>query len=351
MPFARKDLLDTLNLAKPALASKDLVEELVCFWFDGKTVWAYSDIIGIQIPLATDFVGGLRGNLILGLLEKSRAKDVTISPSENGEMLLKAANAKLTLALLENERALWEVPDFDKGNAFVVDKSFIKAIENVLVSIGGDTSVPDQLGVTLLCDDQFLDMYTTDNSTISWQRLDKPKGYNVERVVIPAAFCEQLLRLMSDGCYLIVNDESVMAKNNKNIFLFSRVVDCPRPLDLVGQVQSELPEDFYDKLVTLPTRLKLAIERIMVVLQGQVGNPAKFYVDEKKQFLRLFSKSDLGEVRDSMKLEEEHLSIELNVDPTLVKRSLEGRTHFMLTENCMILFGPDDFIHLISSSS
>jgi DNA polymerase III sliding clamp (beta) subunit (PCNA family) len=351
MNFQRKELLDTLNIVKPGLASKDLVEELTCNWFQGDTLYAYNDLIGIQIPFKTDFTGGLRGSLLLGLLDKSRAKEVSISPLNDGnEMLLKAANTRLTLALLEQNRALWEVPEFDKSKSFVIGKDFLLALENVLISIGGDTSIPDQLGVTLLATNDTLDLFTTDNSTISWYRLPKPKGYNVERVIIPAIFCEQLLRLCKDGAYLVVTDEAVMAQNSKGIFLFSRLIESQRPLDLADIVASSLPETYEENLITVPSRLKLAIERVNIVLENHVGQPADFYIEEGSNFLRLYAKTDNGEIKDSMKLDQEHSIVRISVDPTLVKRALNGRTQFLLTDNCFVLAGPGEFIHLISTS-
>jgi len=43
MAYLRKDLLEILNIAKPALASKELVEELTHFWLLGTNVYAYND--------------------------------------------------------------------------------------------------------------------------------------------------------------------------------------------------------------------------------------------------------------------------------------------------------------------
>lgn len=353
MNLERKLLLDTLNIIKPGLASKDLVEELTCVWANGTYIYAYNDLIGIQVPFKTDFMGGLRGSLLLGLLDKSRAKEVSISTLNGGnEMLLKAANARLTLALLEENRALWEVPEFDKSKSFVIGKEFIEALENVLISVGGDTSVPDQLGVTLLATNDTLDLFTTDNSTISWQRLAKPKSYNVERVIIPAVFCEQLLRLCKEGAHLIVTEDSVMAQNAKGIFLFSRLVESSRPLDLADMVGSSLPETYEKDLITIPSRLKLALERVSVVLENHVGQPADFFIEENNvNTLKMFGKTDLGEIRDSMKLDQEHLPVRISVDPSLIKRALVKRTQFLLTDNCMVLAGPGDFVHLISTSA
>lgn len=352
MSFPRRDFLDTLNLAKPGLASKDLIEELCCYWFQGNELYAYNDLIGLQVPFKTDFVGGLRGSLLLGLLDKSRAKEITISPLNGGsEMLVKAANTRLTLALLEQNRALWEVPQFDRSKSFVMEKEFIDALENVLVSVGGDTSVPDQLGVTVLATNNTLDLFTTDNNTISWQRLPKPKSYNIERVIIPTAFCEQLLRLFRDGAYIIITEDSIMAQNTKGLFLFSRLIESSRPLDLADMVASSLPETYEKDLISVPSRLKLAIERVTIVLENRVGQAAEFYIEENSRFLRLYCKTDLGEIKDSMRLDQEHPSVKISVDPILIRRALANRTQFLLTDHCLVLAGPGEFIHLISTSS
>jgi hypothetical protein len=355
MSFLRKELVDILDVTKPALASKDLIEELTQFWFKGDCVYAYNDIIGLQHPLKTDFVGGLRGSLLLGLLDKSRAKDIHIEPLQNGEdqkeMLIRAANTRLTLALLDDSRALWEIPSFDKAKSVVFGKSFLEVIESVLVSVGGDTSVPDQLGVTIEPNNKFLDFYTTDSLCISWARLPLPENYNCGRIILPEVFCEQLLRLFKDGGYLVISEDSVAAQNSKGVYLYSRLIETNNPLDFSGQIRESIPKDYDKLLVDIPSRLKLAIERILIVLQNSPpGESARIFID-KGNILRLYVKTSIGEIKDSMKIIQEHEDIAVDADPILIKRVLQGREKFLLSDKCILLTGPKNFVHLISLSS
>ena len=55
MKINRIELLSILKTAAPALSSnKNLVEVMAYFWFDGKTVSAYDDMIGIQVNFEQD---------------------------------------------------------------------------------------------------------------------------------------------------------------------------------------------------------------------------------------------------------------------------------------------------------
>src|SRR5215510_9561239 len=144
MKIGRLELLSALEVLEPALAQKPIIEELTFIWFTGTSVYAYNDVIGIVSPLETEFQGGMKGSLILGLLNKSRAKEVEIQNSNTDDLMIKAANARLNLAYYELDRSIWEIPDFERSISFEVTQELVKAIHDVMISIGQDTSIPDQ---------------------------------------------------------------------------------------------------------------------------------------------------------------------------------------------------------------
>lgn len=352
MKYARAAMLDALNTCKPALAVKDLVEELTHVWFDGETMTAYNDAdLGIQVPFKTDFKGGIRGSLLLGLLHNSRAKEVEIEPAdEDGHMKLVAARTRAKLPVLETERAVWEFPKVGTKDTFDITPDFVRALRAVLISVGNDTSIPEKLGVTVIADGGAR-MYTTDSNSIATIKVAAPKGKWLakgERVILPTAFCEQLLRLCSTGGFMEIRKDSVVAGNDQGVVVYARLVDCPNPLDLAGIVAQHraLPKG---AVFEVPPKLALALDRAIVVLEGVVGESVDMWIGAGK--LRLEAHVEgRASLKDFITMPEGVPDVQLRVDPSLVKRGLPHAVDMAITEQAVLLMGADDFLYMASPS-
>lgn len=345
MKIPRMDLLKAVKLAEPALATKPIIEELTYFWFTGESIVAYNDILGITVPLQTEFQGGLKGSLLIGLLEKSRAREVEFILGEN-ELLVKAANARLSLSFADIQRAIWTEPLFEKPIEFPITNEFLQAIDDVLVSVGYDTSIPDQLGVTLLPDTNILYFFTTDSKTISRAMLPFDCNGLPERMILPLTFCQQLLSLCRKGGRLLLSANSLCAINSNNVHLFARLIETTRPLEFHSTVDNAMAQLQGNTMVPIPNRFKLALERVSIVLSVNVGEPALFSIADG--VLHMQAKTGLGEINDSMRLVEDHGKIDVHVDPLLIKRAVDSCSSFCIGPSCVFLSKEPHFMHLIS---
>lgn len=346
MKIARLDLIAALQIAAPALAVKDLVVELSHFWFSGSTLLAYNDVIGIEAPLVLDLVGGLRGALLLGLLENSKAKDVNVEFGEDGVAKVTAGGAKFKLALLDYKRAVWQFPRLGASPTDLLS-GFLPAIEKVLPTVGVDTSVPDQLGVTVVSDEQWMDFYTTDSKTVTWSSLSLTQGSNFpSRFVLPTTFCEQLLRLCKDGGEMAVTTNDVVAQSKSGVRLYTRLVDVPRPVDFDAAISGLLKEGYRKLAAEIPLRLELALERALIMLQGLPNEAIEFKVGDG--VLELYAKTPNGEIKDTMSLEHAFEPCTVRIDPALVKRALSNSKTFFLMPKCAVMLGDGGYVHLIA---
>jgi DNA polymerase III sliding clamp (beta) subunit (PCNA family) len=348
MKLPRQELLTALEVAKPALASKDLVEELTCLWFDGRRVTAYNDTIGISFAFESDFQGGLRGSLLLGLLDHSRARDVEITASDKeSEMLVKAAGARLKLALLPPARSVFDYPEFPEDRAWVIAKEFLEALPRVMLSVGQDVSIPDQLGVTLRTQGDRLHLYATDSKTISAASIARPKGCEIRHAIIPTLFCEQLLKLCKDGGHFYVDRDTALVRSNKGVGLLGRLVNAARPIPFAETIQRYMPKDPNGSAVPVPSRLKLALERASVVLEGAPGDPLEMSFDG--DFLDIYAKTPYGEIKDEIKLDREHANTRARVHPELIKRALGHASEMTLIPGCLLMLGAGGYTYLVST--
>src|SRR5688572_3377387 len=136
----RLELIEVLKKVAPALAAKDLVPAMSCFFFDGKLVSAFDDILAISAPMPTDFKGGLRGHLLLDFLSASRAPEVEFLV-EGEEMTVKAGRSKLKIPIVPLDDFKFEWPKV-KSEGLKLDETFFKALNQVLPSMGRDPSNP-----------------------------------------------------------------------------------------------------------------------------------------------------------------------------------------------------------------
>src|SRR6266446_7416930 len=148
MKINRQIFLGALKLASVALSNnKNQVEELNHFWFDGNHLSAFDDVLGVRVSFETEFKGGVKGDVLLGILENSRAKDVTIEQDDDKNLLIKVNNhkskdesikvgaARVKLALRPIEDWFWK-PGLPVDIGYNITDEFLKGVDLTLLSVG-----------------------------------------------------------------------------------------------------------------------------------------------------------------------------------------------------------------------
>lgn len=348
MKHDRLTMLAALNIVKPALAAKDLVEELTHVWFDDGTVTAYNDAdLGIRAPFESPFRGGIRGALVLGLLQNSRAKEVIFEETgDEGAVLLKAARAKARLSVLDIARVVYEIPTQSK-ESFPFTEDLVSALKEVLVSVGNDTSIPEKMGVTITLDKD-ITLHTTDSKTIAEVVLARPKGKNKARAILPTTFCEQLIRLCPAGGFLDIQQDLVCAENADGVFIWARLVEpATKPFDFVGAIarHDKFP---YGSSFEIPSRLSLALDRALTMLEGLPDEPVRITVDAGKLRLEVVAEGR-GELKDSVDIPDTVPDVSFKIAPHLIKRAMGIATDIQMSDRVVYMSNGDGFSYLASA--
>ncbi len=347
----RTEFLEKLYIAEPALSDKDLIPVLSHFWFDGKELVAFNDQIAISVPCKSTFTGAVPGKLLVNLMAKSKAKKVELLP-ENDQLIVKAASSKIKLALLPEKSfdGIFEMPKVDKESQVPVDTaSLVSALENCLLSVGTDVSLPDQLGVTMIRDNKLLLFFSTNDVTFSNTILGmKKKAKLPERVILSTIFCKNLLVLAKGAkdCKLYVEEDHTLFVAD-GVHLYGRTLHTDDPIPFVKIMQQHLPKNYAAKFVSIPSKLRLVIERAMVIAESSVSNRATTITvaDGKMKFQ---SKSELGEITDSVMLSGHHGNVTTVLDPKLLRHACTEFDKILLQEHCGIL-RKGDSIYMIAS--
>jgi hypothetical protein len=326
MKIEREELLATLRLLRPALAGKGQ-PSFCCIWFDGTTASAFNGIIGIQAPCKVPLDGGVKGLILLGMLESSSAVTAEIDVGET-EAVLKLGAAKVKLPILPADQALLPFPEESGGTK--VDAEFIEALSHGLTSIGSVGGVASA-GVTVAPQKDRISFFSTDSRSLSWATTKLPKGFKAKRLVLSTLFAEQLLVLCPEGGSLLFSESEAVATSPESVRLIGALIEPERELDFPGMVATHLPKGA--KAIPIPEETALALDRAIVLTpEGQIG---KLEASISGAF-SLDMKTDLGELHEAIPLKG-HPKVTTTIDPALTKRGLAKCSHFLLTESAFVV--------------
>lgn len=345
MKIEREAFIGPLRLLRPALVDKSPVEGLNQIWLSGDTATAFNDIIAIEVALPMSVEGGVHGMTLLGMLEASTAKEIDIDKgNKDGDSLaLKSAGMKAELPLIPSDRAVFAFPE-TLPEGIVVDKALSAALKHVSLAL---SSGGDNMGVTFVAEGAQLAVYATDGMTVAWSRLKKPKGYTAKRVVLSPTFCDQLSVLNEGGMSLALTDDAAVAVDNQSgSRLFGRLVEVAKELDFAGTIKGNVPTPA--SAVPLPERLANALDRAEVLVNGVARKPLRITI--KQNVLRLYLKTDMGELSEALKIDGKHPDAEGLFNGAFIRRALGRCDRFVLSSECFAMLGEGDSGFLVAAT-
>lgn len=350
MKVNRMEFLSLLKALSPAIANeRNAVRELSHIWMDGIHISAFNDLLGIQIDFPTDFTGGVLGEKLIGIIERSQADTVDVNV-DNDAMLLKIGRANIKLECRPIEDWFWK-PQVPEEPGYAVTQKFREAVELLLISVGSsNVENPEQRGITVIQDKTGADLYSTDAVTLSWFRIDtgnKPVVVVGTRLIMPTVFTEQLIKLGEaelcfdeNAVYCLTEIEPTGEKGNRyDMLVFSKLVADENPVSFTDVVNQHVTD--YEG-VAVPAALKAQIERAMVLLTEEPLN-----VEVKDNDLHLYAQTPYGTIDDHLELS--HPNVKAKLDAALLNRALEGRELIVLSTEAVVLRGPGAFLHIVAA--
>lgn len=343
----RKDLLRQLALCAPALAKTDFVKIMSHFCFTGSTLYAYNDQIGVVLPCKTEFKGGVAGEVFLGLLNQSKARELELNEIDGNLQIKAGATNKMKLGLESPESFVWACPKSKPDSVIDIGKKvgeFLRCIDSVMHSVSGDTTIPDQLGVTFMAQGDGVAMYATDHHSMSFAHF-KLKTKWPARVILPSLFCTHLKTVCAgaDNLTIEVHRDHVLAtvmdKAIGKITIFSRVIESERPFDFKAEFEDSYPAKAKSQAVPIPSKMKLILERACIISDSKTGR-TKTSIRAGEGKLSFISKSDRGEVIDSTQVAEGHPDCKISVEARHLRSVFEAYYSSVEEDNGTVLLTP-----------
>lgn len=334
----RTELFETLEKISPGLASIDMIPLLTHIWFNGNTIMCYNDQIAIEAACKSGLKCAIPGQTLISMLRHSTAKTVDLSIVDK-EVHIKMGRADLKLGMLPPEDFIFTMPKPAKGTELQLDfKRFRAAVECCMKSISTDTSIPDQLGITLvLGESKDLHLFSTNNSTISTAKVLLPGLPPFKkRIVLSGDFCKQLLELtkMPGSPQLWIADDHALLHSG-DFTLFGRLVDVDKPIPFVNMVAHHLPKDHKKQTIELPRQLKMMLMRAMVITDSPTEQ-TRTLITVKDGTMVLTSKSGKGEVKDQIAVPG-HPNVSVKLEPKLLSLGVDDFKNLLITDRCAIM--------------
>lgn len=99
MKVNRKELLDALNIVKPGLSNKEIIEQTTSFAFVDGRVYTYNDEISISHPVANlGEDGAIHAEELFKFLNKASAEEITVDKTDK-EIIFKSGRSKVGFTL------------------------------------------------------------------------------------------------------------------------------------------------------------------------------------------------------------------------------------------------------------
>lgn len=336
----RAELVKTLELIKPALATTNMIPIFQCFTFTGGFVSAYNDTIAILGPADTNESFGIHGNTLLGLLSNSQAETITLT-LEHDTAILKLGKTVSKLPFQPEENFLFKEPPDDWEFKIQITESLVEAIKLCLETVSSDTTQAALLGITLENDL----MYSCNGDCLTRIKL-KNKVKN--RVLMPTVFCEAVVKLWSSltmtGGFLRFNTEWVYADLGAWV-VYGRILEINDPIDFTQLIKKTVKGGI-PPCYPFPDGFSGALSRARVLADPE---SQKTVVTIAKSKMTLLTETHMGEIKDDFKLEG-HSDVEASINASHLQKALESCIGLAVLENCIILEAPDVF-KLVSNVS
>lgn len=351
----RIKLVEGLKQVDPARSDKLGIAK--GFWFTGKRLLAYNAELALSVPCKTDWQGSLQ-ETILPLLSSSSADTVSFETGDKEQIMVKVGSSKFKLNSNPIEDVTFKMPAMPENASFGVKDipEFLYALRATTRSLGNDVSENEFKGITFIAKGKTLHMFGWERVTMTHAQIPIKGDMGFERVLIPTAVVNQLLRI-TDGATeleMSIDDKRLLCKCG-GVTLWGRIEDQERnPRDFLGQVNQIKASA--NKLIRIDgdnfKKFAGMIERACIITQGaaDVTKTKITWIDNKCFFLSKSSRGIAEEAAQPAKDAGAHPDVVVNVDPERMQRGLD-LTRMLATKLAVIFANDNDTIHYFVSGS
>jgi len=338
MIVKRKKLLEVLRMVKPGLATKEVVEQSVCFAFQNGRVYTYNDEISISHPTEVVASGAVQAEELFSTLSKSKDEELDISATAS-EFQIKGKRMKAGIRLeAEIKLPLTEIDLPKKKDWKELPGDFVEGVKFCLFSCGTDMTKPVLMcifltgGVAQSSDD----LRVTEYAFADDGEFDQP-------ILLPIGAAREITKYKPTS-YAVTFGWAHFKTDEDTIFSCRTMDETYPDMSKVLQVEGER--------ITLPKELIDVIERAKIFSKA-----TDFAYDERvtirvaSKFIQVRGEGDTGWLEEKVKSKSELSStLEFDVSPDFLAQIMV-RLQDVIVGDDLLKFEGENFTHVMTKAA
>lgn len=328
MKINKSELQKALEIVKPGLANKELIEQSTSFAFMGNKVVTYNDDISISHPIpGLELTGAVKADKLYQLLGKLKEEEITVTVNES-EITLRSGRAKAGLVLqqeiklpLEEEIAYAEkwkkLPDL-----------FISAVATAMSACSKDNSRP-----VLTCVHIRKDGAIEASDSLRIMKLQLPKEMPLDNFLLPSSAASTVVSLKPT--YIAKGNGWVHFKTDAGTVLSCRIFADKFP-------ETEKWLDVKGTRIKFPSEIMSVLERANVFAKRDHMLDETLAITLENKRIKIRGEAEDGWFEETADLKYTGEPLTFYITPYLLKGVLTKTQSGILSKN-MIKFEDDSW--------
>lgn len=305
MQINKSQLLKALEIVKPGLANKDIIEQCTSFAFIKGRVVTYNDEISISHPVeGLEIEGAIKADKLYALLSKIKREEIEISLNKN-EILVKSGKMEASLTLESEIKLPLQEDIAHVGKWKDLPETFIKSMSFVMTTCSRDMSTPILTCVHVNKEGL---VEASDNHRIAQYKLNAKMP--VETFLLPASSTVEMVKL--NPIKIAEGKGWIHFKTENDTVISCRIFEDEyvdtRPFMKVKGIKLSLPksiEGIIDRASVFAKRDHIFDETLIIT------------VNDNR--IKVVAKSDSGSFKEESNIAYKGESIEFAITPYLLR--------------------------------
>ena len=332
MKINKIELQNALEIVKPGLASKEVVEQATSFAFLEGCVITYNDSISISAPVETGIEGAVKAEELYKLLSKMKTEESDLQ-GEGGELVIKAGRASAGIPLQQEIR----LPLEETGKIeswYSLPDSFMEALKFAQYTCSTDLSRP-----VLTCvhvDAVAGVVESSDNYRLT--RVETGGG-GLDSFLFPAAAIPPLLQMKPVS--ISVGEGWVHFQAESGAVFSSRVFEGDYPdISPFLKVKNGM-------LITFPVILQEVLEKaaIFSTRESTVDNVVRVTLADRRMIIK--GEGEYGWFKEELNYKYKGEPVTFTVNPVFLQQALKGLKKCVKGER-VLLFEGEGWKHAVA---
>lgn len=287
MEISKKQLQEALEIVKPGLAGKELIEQSTSFAFMNGTVKTYNDEISISHPVeGLELEGAILADNLYKFLGKIKEENLDLTVKGN-EIILTTGKAVAGLSLMNEVKLPFDEELGQKGKWQELPEKFIENIAFVMTAAGTNLSQP-----LLTCVHVHKDGYVEASDGYKVARHMLASEMPINTFLIPAKSVVEVTKLDPKPTRIATGKGWIHFRNKNKTIISCRILNQDTYKDLSSYLNVK------GIRITLPDNVSDILSRAVIFAKRDHILEEKVYITINKDVLKMKASSPSGWFRE-----------------------------------------------------